>query len=61
MDFAAQDEVGQVGGDGGERVVGVDEAPVVEGEAVVVEGVVGCEGGGEEVEPLAVAAVEVLF
>lgn len=29
--------------------------------AVVVEGVVGGEGGGEDVEPLAVAAVEILF
>ena len=60
MDFAAEDEVGIVGGDAGERVVGVDEAPVVDGVAVVVEGVELGGAGGVEVEPLAFAAVEVL-
>ena len=39
MHFAAEHEMGEIGGDAGERVVGVDEAPVVEGRAVVVEGV----------------------
>lgn len=49
--------MGGVGGDGGEGVVGVDVAPVLEGGAVVQE-----RGGGAggRVEPGAVAAVEVL-
>lgn len=61
MDFAAEDEVVLGGGDVGEGVVGVDGAPVFEGAAVVCVGVEGSGGGaGGEVEPLAVAAVEVL-
>ena len=40
MDLASKHEMGEVGRDSGERVVGVDEAPVVEWSAVVVEGVV---------------------
>ena len=43
-----------------ERVVGVDEAPVLGRGAVVVEGVVCLEGGWVEIEPLAFTAVEVL-
>lgn len=61
MDFAAEDEVVLGGGDVGEGVVGVDGSPVFEGGAVVCVGVEGSGGGaGGEVEPLAVAAVEVL-
>ncbi len=61
MDFAAEDEVVLGGGDVGEGVVGVDGSPVFEGAAVVCVGVEGSGGGaGGEVEPLAVAAVEVL-
>jgi len=60
VDFAAEDEVGGVGRNAGEGVVGVDDAPVVDGGAVVVEGVVLGGGFGVEVEPLAFAAVEVL-
>ena len=61
MDFAAQDEVRGVRRDVGERVVGVDEAPVFGRGAVVVEGVVCLEGGRVEIEPLAFSAVEVLL
>lgn len=61
VDFAAKDEVGAVGGDTGERVVGVDEAPVVEGRAVVEKRVGGGGTGGFEIDPLASAAVEVLW
>lgn len=58
MDFAAEDEMLVGGGDAGEGVVRVDESPVLAGVAVVVEGVVlGCV---VEVEPLALAAVEIL-
>ena len=60
MDFAAEDEVGGLGRDVGEGVVGVDEAPVFGRGAVVVEGVVCLERGRVEIEPLAFAAVEVL-
>lgn len=63
VDFAAEDEVGGVGGHAGEGVVAVDESPVLGGGAGVVvgEGVVGGGGGGGgvEIEPLAVAAVQV--
>ena len=60
MDFAAQDEVGELGRDVGEGVVGVDETPVFGRGAVVGEGVVCLEGGWVEIEPLAFATVEVL-
>ena len=43
-----------------ERVVGVDEAPVLCWGAVICEGVVFLERGGVEVEELAFATVEVL-
>jgi hypothetical protein len=46
--------------DARERVVRVDEAPVVEGRAVVVVRPVSGGDRGVEVEPLAFAAVEVL-
>ena len=59
--FAAEHEVGAVGGNAREGVVAVDEAPIVDGVAVVVEGVVLGGAGGVEVEPLAFAAVEVLW
>ena len=58
--FAAEYEVGAVGGNAREGVVAIDEPPVVDGVAVVVEGVVLGGAGGVEVEPLAFAAVEVL-
>lgn len=61
MDFAAEDEVGAVGGDAREGVVGVDEAPVFDRGAVVEVGVSGGGAGGFEVNPLAFAAVEVLW
>lgn len=49
-----------VGGDAGEGVVAVHEAPVVAGGAVVGVGPVGGGAGARvEVEPLALAAVEV--
>ena len=60
MCFAAQDKVCEVGGNAGMRVVGVDQLPGFEGAAVVVPGVVFLGRGGCEVEPGAVAAVEVL-
>lgn len=60
MRFAAENEVVQGGGDAGEGVVRVDQAPVVEGGAVVVVGPVGRGDRGGKVEPLAFAAVEIL-
>lgn len=50
----------EVGGDVGEWVVGVNYAPIVQRRAVVVERVISLEGGGKEIEPLAVATVEIL-
>lgn len=61
MRLAAEHEVLVFFGDASERVIRVDEAPVVEGRAVVVIGPGICGGRGGEVEPLAFAAVEILF
>lgn len=60
VDFAAEDQVGGIGRDGGEGVVGVYETPVLGRGAVVGEGVVCPERGRVEVEEMAFAAVEVL-
>lgn len=57
MDFAAEDEVGGVRGDGVKGVIGVDVTPVVEGGAVILERGSGARKG---VGPGAVAAVEIL-
>jgi len=61
VDFAAKDKVGAVGGDAGEGVVRVDEAPVFDGRAVIEKRVGGGGTGGFEIDPLAFAAVEVLW
>lgn len=61
MDFAAKDKVGAVGGNAGEGVVRVDEAPVFDRGAVVEKRVGGGGTGGFEIDPLAFAAVEVLW
>ena len=61
MFFAAEDEVLVFRGDAGEGVVRVDEAPVVEGGAIVLVGPVFGGKRGVKVQPLAFAAVEVLF
>ena len=59
MGFAALDEVGAVLGETAEGVVGVYLALVLE-RRVVAGGGLGRVRGGEEVEPLAFAAFEVL-
>lgn len=61
MCFAADDEVVHLFGHAVQWVIGVCEAPVVEGRAVVVVWPCGFGGRGSEVQPLAFAAVEVLF
>ena len=60
VNLTAQNKVGGVLRDVGQRVVGVYEAPVLGWGTVIRERVMFLERGGVEVEPLAFAAVEVL-
>ena len=52
--------MGQIRWNIGERIIGVDQAPIVQRIAVVQERVVLLKGGRIEVEPLAMATVEIL-
>ena len=53
--------MGEVGGDGSERVVGIDRAPIFGWGAVVCVGEGGGGwAGGDGIDPLAFATVEVL-
>lgn len=61
VDFTTEDEVGFVGWDAGEGVVGVDETPVLGWGTVIWEGVEFLEGGTfAEVEPLTLSTIEIL-
>ena len=57
MDLTTQDEVGGVGRDIGEGVIGVYEAPVLGWGAVVRERIVILERSRVKIDPLAFAAV----
>ena len=60
MDLTTQDELGEIGRDIVERVIGIYEPPVLDWGAVVQERIVFLSGFGVEVEPLASATVKVL-